>query len=152
MRIHWALAAALAASPAAALDDLTGTWSGSLTCDGATPSLFTRSKSELVIQIDDDPSGTAYVSIGDGTYRVAVIPHPDVPAKGRIAGPTCTYSPATGGRVLDLAVKAKDGSGTGTMRGTLMVVALNQPLTNLCKVKVKRVSTAIPTPIPGCPP
>lgn len=146
------LAAALAAGPAHALDDLTGKWEGTLVCNGANAALWLHSKSQIAITIDDDPSGTAYAQIG-GIYRLGVIPHPDSPSKGRVAGFDCAVSPDFAGYALDVSVKVKPGSELGTMRGQLVIIgAVPTPSVNTCKIKAKRVETTIPAPIPGCPP
>ena len=145
-------AATLAASPALALEDLTGSWLGTATCDVVSAALHDKTKIDVTVVIDDDPTGNAFLTLDAVTYHVVVIEDPDSPAKGRVGGQECNANPDLGVDVLALSVKAKDGSDKGTMSGELVVTRTGKaPRVSVCKVKLKRVSTTIETPIIGCP-
>jgi hypothetical protein len=145
-------AASLAASSAGALEDLTGSWLGTATCDIVLPAQHDKVKSDVTVVIDDDPTGNAFLTFNAVTYHVAVIEDPDSPAKGRVGGQECNASAILGVDVLALSVKAKDGSDKGTMSGELVTTRTGKaPTVSVCKVKLKRVSTTIETPITDCP-
>jgi hypothetical protein len=145
-------AATLAASPALALEDLTGSWLGTATCDVVTVLEHEKTKENVTVVIDDDPTGNAFLTLGIATYHVTVIEDPDSPSKGRVGGQECNANPDLGVDALALSVKAKDGSDKGTMSGELVTTRTGKaPRVAVCKVKLKRTSTTIEAPILGCP-
>ena len=145
-------AATLAANAAAALEDLTGSWLGTRTCDSVSALEHEKTKENVTLVIDDDPSGNAFLDLQGVTYHVAVLDDPDAPAKGRVGGQECNANPDNGVDALGLTVKAKDGSDKGTMAGELVSVRTGEvPRVTVCKLKLKRASTTIETPLTGCP-
>jgi hypothetical protein len=146
------VAASLAARPALALEDLTGTWLGSMTCDAVTAVDHEKTKVSVTVEIDDDPSGDAFLTLDGVTYDLAVLADPDAPtSKGRVVGQECNAS-SLGVDVLHLSVKAKDGSEKGTMTGVRIGSRTGiVHSATLCKVKLKRVDATIEIPIIGCP-
>jgi hypothetical protein len=146
-------AAALAASSAGALEDLTGSWLGTRTCDSVSSLEHEKTRENVTLVIDDDPSGNAFLSLQGVTYHVAVLDDPDAPTKaGRVGGQECNASPELGVDALALTVKAKDGSEKGSMAGALLSVRTGKaPRVTVCKLKLKRASTTIEAPITDCP-
>ena len=145
-------AAVIAASSAGALEDLTGSWLGTRTCDSVSTLEHEKTKENVTLVIDDDPSGNAFLNLEGITYHVAVLADPDAPAKGRVGGQECNANPDTGVDALALTAKAKDGSDKGTLSGDLLSLRTGDvPRVTVCKLKLKRASTTIETPIAGCP-
>lgn len=145
-------AATLAASSSGALEDLTGSWLGTRTCDSVSTLEHEKTKEDVTLVIDDDPSGDAFLDLQGVTYHVTVLADPDAPAKGRVGGQECNASPDNGVDALALTAKAKDGSDKGTLSGDLVSVRTGKvPRVTVCKLKLKRASTTIETPIIGCP-
>jgi hypothetical protein len=146
------VATALAVSPAGALEDLTGSWLGTRTCDSVSTLEHEKTKENVTLVIDDDPSGNAFLNLQGVTYHVAVLADPDAPAKGRVGGQECNANPDSGVDALALTAKAKDGSAKGTLSGDLLSVRTGDvPRVTVCKLKLKRASTTIETPITDCP-
>jgi hypothetical protein len=150
------LALVLTARPAAALGDLTGTWEGTMACTTSTPSGIYRGKEEITISLYDDLLGTLFGFFnGSFPLSVGLIPFMSPPSKGVITAYSCAFDPASsGGYTLQLSVTAKEGSEKGTLKGTFISQAVGPDAgAVLCKVRAKRVDTAIPSPMPGaCPP
>lgn len=76
--------AALAATPAAALDDLTGDWVGTVVCDFTDAAGSTQTTSPASLHIDDDVAGGnpfAYFN-NVGVFRLTIVSGPDAPQKG----------------------------------------------------------------------
>jgi hypothetical protein len=146
------VAAVCAASSAGALEDLTGSWAGTATCDSVTPGLHEKAKEAFSIVIDDDESGNAFLTAGAATFHVTVIEDANAPAKGRVGGQECNADAGNGVDALALTVKAKDGSDKGTMSGVLVGVRTNPTFrVQTCNLKLKRTTTTIETPITACP-
>ena len=148
-------AAALAAAPAAALDDLTGFWEGTVVCDRTDDTGSSRTSSPASIQLDDDGAGNAFGYFNNlGVFRFTIVSGADEPQRGRIGGPSCAFSEQTGGSLAHALVKLKPGSEKGSMKGELLTLGLGASphIVQLCKLKLKRTSLTIPTPIPSCPP
>jgi hypothetical protein len=146
--------AILAAAPARALPDLTGSWTGTLVCDAiAQIGGATHSKAPVTLVVDDTQTGLAYARLAVLQFHVTVLADPDAPAKGRIGGPECNNSFAETTSVLQLSVKAKDGSAKGTLAGELVTTSIGtQRGVQVCRLKLKRATTTIETPIEPCVP
>ena len=88
-----------------------------------------------------------------GFFRLTTVSGPDAPQRGRIGGPDCAFSALTGGWVIQAAVKEKPSSEGGSLKGELIAlgVGTNPHRVEVCKLKLKRTATTIPTPIPDCP-
>lgn len=145
---------ALGATPALALGDVTGTWEGTLACTTASTAGIERTKHDFSLGLYDDLIGGVFGHFSGVSLSIGLIPDPGSPSKGTITALTCSMDPQAGGYTLHLAVTAKEGSEKGTLKGTFVSTSVSPvPGSQLCKVRAKRVDTAIPTPTPGsCPP
>src|SRR5262245_7998499 len=111
---RWLLVSAiLALAPlrAAALDDLTGTYEGKLSCEGANGTENFRSSSDIAVFVDDANDGSAFLYVNNiGYFHVAIVSPSGAPDSGRLGGPSCGFTFAAGGQLFQAAVRAKDGS------------------------------------------
>jgi hypothetical protein len=150
-----AIVALLAASAAPALDDLTGTYTGKFDCQGTSDVDEVDIKLENSLYVDEAASGTAYVYINNTLtyFRTAIVSAPGEDDRGRVGGPDCNASPSNGGSFLQAEVKAKPGSGKATLKGDFVTLGVggSPHIVQVCRLNLKRVSTTIPAPIPGCP-
>jgi len=141
------------AGPAAALGDLTGTYQGSLACESTTDVESTRSKIDATLYVDDNGAGNVFVYLNNSLqiFRAAVVA-PGGSDQGRLGGPACAISPATGGWTIRAAVKAKAGSTSASMKGEFVTVSVGASAhsVQVCRFSVQRVSLGDPN-ITSCP-
>jgi hypothetical protein len=144
----------LGGAPAGALGDVTGTWEGTLSCTHATSAGTEKTRSDITIALYDDFIGPLVGTFQGTPIRFQLVVFDDSPSKGALTGVSCAIAPEEGGYTFHLLVAAKEGSEKGTMKGTFVATSHpDNPGGSLCKLRAKRVSTAIPDPIPGgCPP
>jgi hypothetical protein len=149
------VAAAFSASSAGALDDLTGQYSGKLTCDATSNFENLRSSFETTLYLDDGGAGTAYAYINNTGlfFRTSVVSAPEKPDQGRVGGPDCNVSPANGGSFIQAVVKSKAGSDKASLKGEFVTlgVGASPRIVQVCRFNLKRTTTALLSPIPGCP-
>lgn len=149
-----AFAFAFGAGPAAALDDVTGVYSGTIACESTDGSGETRTPSQATsLYVDDAGSETAYAYLNNSgyTFRLAAVGGPGS-AQGRLAGPGCTMTSVAGGPLLHFEIKAKPGSDKASLRGELVVlnVGANTHYVTVCRLSLRRTTTTLPAPI-ACP-
>jgi hypothetical protein len=150
------VAIALSASPAGALDDLTGQYSGKLTCDATSNFENLHSSIETTLFLDDGGAGTAYVYINNSGlfFKTSVVSTPDKPDKGRVGGGDCDVSPANGGSFIQAVVKSKAGSDQASLKGEFVTlgVGASPHIVQVCRFNLKRTTTTLALPITSCPP
>jgi hypothetical protein len=142
------------ALPAAALDDLTGTYQGKLTCDSTNATENFRSSMDTAFYVDDANDGSAFVYINNTliVFRVAIAEPSETPDTGRFGGPSCGFTFAAGGSLLHGAVRSKEGEDKASLRGVFVLNPLGGPALTSCSYSVRRTSRSIPDPITACPP
>lgn len=145
--------AALDAAPAAAIGNLTGSYSGSMSCESTTDVESSRSKLPAGFYVDDNGGGNVFIYVNNTlqTFRTAVVA-PGGADQGQLGGPACAIAPATGGWTIRAAVKAKPGSTSASMKGELAIfgVGASPHSVQLCRFSVRRVSTDDPN-LTACP-
>ena len=154
-RLAALLALAFAATPADALGDVTGTWEGTLACTHSTAAGIDHTKTDVAIGLHDDLVGGLFAHFNGGVpIRLSLVANPDSPSKGSLTGVSCDMAPDNGGYTFHLSVTAKEGSEKGKMKGVFLSTSHpDNPGGAICKLRAKRVSTAIPSPTPSiCPP
>ena len=150
-----ALAASLALGAPAAAFDLSGTWTGKVTCrgtfDGAPQA--TTSTSTLLV---DDGGSTLDLAVDGVHFSAASYPAAGHEQKGEIAVIRCdtnsTRSADFGGEFGRLRVATNPSKGTGSIAGTSFkasVLVASSVFT--CHWAFKRISTA-PVTLQGCTP
>ena len=158
MRIFATLAflvGALAATPAAALGDVTGTWEGTLACTHASTAGTEHTKQQgITLELYDDFIGGLLARFQGTPLRLQLVAFGSSPAKGALTGVSCAIDPEEGGYTFHLLVSAKPGSEKGTLKGTFVSTSHpDNPGGSICKLRAKRVSAAVPNPAPAiCPP
>jgi hypothetical protein len=142
-----AAVALAAAAPAAAIDDVTGTYEGKLTCRQISNGTATKVKQDVVVGLDEGKGGFVAVDVGSLATAIGGILVEDTAKtdRAKIVGVECgvTYLNTVGGALhADLVIKP--GSDKGTVKGTLVVMDEAVPLGSLCTFTAKRTSTTPP--------
>ncbi len=137
--------------PAAALDDGTGVYSGTIACDTTDSSGRSRKPSESTrLDVDDTGSDTAYAYLDNTgyTFQLARLAGPGA-TQGRLARPGCTMTSAAGGPLLQLEIKAKPGPQKASLRGEFIVfeVGANPHSVTACRLSLRRTTTTLSGPI-----
>src|SRR5262245_57432363 len=156
VRIFLVMMATLAASPALALNDLDGIYTGKFACQGATDFATLDSTVEGALYVDEGQNNIVSVHFPNaGLYfRTTVVSAPDEDSFGRLGGPDCDVTPTVGGHFLQAEVKAKPGSDKASLKGefvTLRVGGSADHLVEVCRFNLKRTNP-LPQSIPLCPP
>ena len=144
----------LAGPAAGALGDLTGTWQGTMSCTHFTTAGVGRTRNDFSFGLYDDFIGGLLAHFQGTPIRLQQVDYDGSLSKGALTGVSCAIDPEEGGYTFHLAVTAKEGSEKGTLKGTFVSTSHpDNPGGAICKLRAKRVSTAIPSPMPSiCPP
>jgi uncharacterized protein (DUF427 family) len=139
----------LGACPAAALEDLTGTWEGTLACESIDDGFRGQVSGPVTLEIDDGGSGgigLVLPTVGNmlGSYVV----DNEHPERAVLQVTTCELTPIqAASAVMHGEFKTKPGSVKATFTGTLIVLDGPGESTSLCELKLKRIDTSSVTPI-----
>ena len=146
-----------AGAPARAIDDLSGTYTGTLACrtyePGEKPA---KSKRDITIEVSDiaqDP--LVYLRIFDGDTPIGGTIHasryPDAkPDRVKLAGADCTFDVySQDGVAFRTDAVIPSGSAKGTLKGTLSRQTPTPPTLEICTFAAKRTATE-PTGIDIC--
>jgi uncharacterized protein (DUF427 family) len=143
-----ALFVLLGATRAFALEDLTGTWEGQISCeaiDGDVVAHFSAAATAYVADAGAGLIGVQVQSIGTfiGRYQVEAA-HPD---HAVVQGASCDFDEEdVDGAVLRLDAKTKAGSTKASLAGTLIIVDGPGETSTQCELKLKRTSLLGLTP------
>jgi hypothetical protein len=144
---------AIAASPAAAIDDLSGVWEGKFSCDATSPTTTSlRDKPDATLYLEDRGDGTGRARFNNVTVfpiPVTIVSGADKPGLGRLAGVMCGFDADTGGILVQGRASLKPGSEKGTLTGEVISFVAQQ--VSICRFKVKRRGP-LPGPVGDCPP
>jgi hypothetical protein len=144
-----ALALAVAA-PALALDTLTGTYTGKMSCKGYANQAPTKSKQDITIDVIDSKGFVLQVRAGATDVGTAVFAFKIEDAvktdRGTFAGVDCTLTSISGdGIALRGDAVVKPGNGKATLKGSLTRQDVDgDGLVEHCTFSVKRTSTTAP--------
>lgn len=147
----WAL---LLGQPAAAIDDVTGTYTGKLSCRQILAGAASKSKQDVSVEIIEGKGGGISLDITAGATVIAqavvafLVEDAAKAERGTITGPECGLGVVSreGATVhADLTIKA--GSENGKLKGTLIGMDDEAGLARICTFTAKRTSTAEPTVI-----
>ena len=146
------LLAALGALPAAAIDgNLGGVYDAKFSCGGIGAGVQGKYKFEselLMVQVDP---GNVIFQIADipGSGAGYVLTNAQKTTQGTITAISCNLGAADlNGTSLQASVKTKP-SGAVTLKGTLVLFALDTASGNVCKFSAKRTSSG-PVKLVGC--
>ena len=134
-------------SPAAAIDSVTGTYEGKMTCRQISNGATTKEKQDVTVDVFEGVSNFVGLDVGTASTKIGAVLVEDTEKSDRakVVGVECgvTYLNTLGG-ALHADVVIKPGSDKGTMKGTLIVMDEFAPLGSLCTFTAKRTSTAEP--------
>ena len=153
----FAAVALATASPAQAIDNMTGLYNGKMSCKGNQDGVPTKSKGLASVSVLEDTTIRLLVTLDGvllgGPVNVFRLTEDAKPDRAKIQGldcPSSTSSTASLTVVGDVAIKA--GTEKGTIKGTLIRRNQGDPsLIEACTFTVKRTSTELPEVVP-CPP
>lgn len=141
----------LGALPAAAVEDLTGSYDVKLVCAGIDSGAVGKQKVETTLDIVDLGGGQilfdmgAYPS-GEG-YVIAQTAKPDL---GVASGMTCDFDTEDrNGFLLRVDVKTKAGSDKVALKGIVVIFEEPEAESAVCKLKATRTST-LATKLDSC--
>jgi|GEM_PF-4594105 len=150
-RPRWALVgiAALAlAAPAEAIDDVTGTYEGTITCREIAGGVAAKTKRDVVVEVVEGKAPFASVDVtADGTpIATAVLGLLAEDAaksdRGKVAGIECGFDFLDReGATFHADVLIEPGSEKGTLKGTLLDMDDELGIAAICTFKAKRTST-----------
>jgi len=138
--------APIALGALAAASDLSGTWTGKVSCRGTFDGVPQTTTSASTLLVED--GGTSLTLAVDGVhYNGASYPAPANPAKGEIAVIRCdtnsTRSADFGGEFGRLRVMTNASTGKGTLAGTTLKASVLVGRTlSTCHWAFKRISAA----------
>jgi hypothetical protein len=149
------LGAFLAAAPAGAVENLTGTYEGKIKCQSLVNGVFDTFKQDLTVEIlDDGAEGVAVelVTFDPRAFIGFVVPFPK-PQSGVLSAGACAFaSPGNlNGGTLQGEVKTKPGSDKASVRFNVTLMDDATLTAETCLVTAKRVSSTAPT-LPVCAP
>jgi hypothetical protein len=150
--------AVAAAAPAGAIDNMTGSYTGNLSCKGYAGGTPSKSKHAATAVVVEDETIRLRLSadgapFGD-TVSVFRLPNETKPDRAKIQGLDC---PSTSSSPQSLTIEGdvviKPGSEKGTIKGSLIRRdSLGMPAAiEVCTFALKRTSTELPEVLP-CPP
>jgi len=144
-----ALLVLLGARPAAALESLTGTWEGKISCDAIDGGTVAHFSAPATVYFDDGGAGLMGIGIQTSTnFFARYVVDAARPDQAVIQASSCDFDTDTvEGTVLRGEVKTKAGSTSASFSGTLIVLDGPGATTTECTLKLKRVSLAAPMPI-----
>jgi hypothetical protein len=153
------LAVTLAASPSAAIDDISGEWIGKRSCDITNFTGSAHFNQDVVLYVDqlkksDVDSAFAYLDPPGFPLRLVVTFGASKGTRARVAGHACDFSEATGGYVFHASANIKSGSDKGAMTGKLIDYHIGQfEFVTVCHLKLRRIRSTIDAPLscPGSP-
>jgi hypothetical protein len=158
-RIRLLAATALAlglAAPAGAIDNLTGSWTGKVSCKGSAAGAPSNSKNDLSISVVQTKGthmrfAAGGVALGDPVV-VYVLADATKADRAKTQGLDCGSGPESLATLtMQADVVIKPGSEKGTMKGSLIRRdASGSGLIAVCTFTAKRTSTELPE-VPTCP-
>jgi uncharacterized protein (DUF427 family) len=146
VQVSLALLLLLAARPAAALDDLTGSWAGRVSCEVINDGTRTSTKSVSLVGIDDAGTGSVALSI-DGIDFIGRIETDEArPDEGVLFATSCDFDSGNQvGAVIHGDVKTKPGSVKASLTGTVLLMNGPSGFAERCELKLQRLDLVEPT-------
>ena len=145
----------LAGLPAAAIDDVTGTYTGKLSCRQMLAGAASKSKQEITVLVIAGKGGGISLEIDAGATTIAdavvafLVEDAAKADRGTLTGPECSLSAGNReGATVYADVVIKPGSEQGKLKGTLIGMDDVGGLAKVCSFTAKRTSTAAPPIIP----
>jgi hypothetical protein len=141
-------ALAVGASPVQALESMSGTYAGKMSCKGYEGTAPTKGKQDITIDVIQEKGIALRVSAGTqlGNEVLAVLAQDAAKTdKGKIGGVDCDLNLATlTGIAIQGDVTVKAGGGKASIKGTLLRLNDAGTVIDVCSYSVKRTSTTAP--------
>ena len=144
--------ALLGAAPAAAIENLEGTYAAKLSCRGMAGGGKDKFKQETEISITQtNPENVRFALEGLASGTGFLLSDGATQGNGTLSGVSCALTSANyEGLSLQLDVKTRPGSDQASFSGSLHLFDLSGGAAHVCKFKAKRVD-ATPPNLLGCP-
>jgi hypothetical protein len=145
-----------AGAPARAIDSLTGTYEGKMSCKGQSGINATKTKADIKIDVLDAEVDLLQVTVLPvlpvGAVVELLVLGPLVkPDRAKIGGVDCTLERlAKSGIALQADAVIKPGSEKGTLKGSFFHYEGAASIVDVCTFAVKRTTTTAPELL-GCP-
>lgn len=137
---------ALAGAPAAAVDDVTGTYEGKMTCNEIADGFPGKSKRDVTVAVIEE-MGEIILDILAGEDEVGTalrgfVADDSAKAKrGKLTALQCGLSVGNrNGAVIHADVRIKPGSEKGKLKGTVILMETATGTAALCKISAKRTT------------
>jgi hypothetical protein len=130
-----------------AVEDLTGTYEGTLRCVTTTAGVPSKSKQAVTVEVADNGDEGVTFEIPTVEDRIVglVIQDAVKGEHGVLPAASCDYEAFDQeGLVARLAVRTKVGSEKASLKGTLLRTSLEDESSAICTLDAKRVSTTLP--------
>jgi hypothetical protein len=149
-RIGFAIAAAALAlgSPAAALDDISGTYAGKMSCKGYAAGAPSKAKHDVTIEVAEGKVNLMRILIGmnqlGSNIHFTLAEDSAKQDRGKVGGVDCTLGWLTqNGLSVQADAVVKPGSEKGTLKGEVQHLDA-EGIVETCSFSVKRASTTPP--------
>ena len=141
--------ALLCAAPGAAIDSVSGTWEGKLTCREVAGGVASKTKQDVTVRIGED-MGNVGVDVHSGMTPIAtaiggfLAEDGAKQNKAKLVGIECglSWNQQSGG-AIQADVTIPPGSTKGTLKGTLTLMDSATTRAAQCTFSAKRTSTVV---------
>jgi hypothetical protein len=148
-----AASALVLSAPAQAIESISGTYAGKISCKGYSGTQASKSKNDVTIEVLDSKLLLIRVTVGaeqiGSTINSFMLEDSNKTDRGKVVGVDCSLGwPTIAGVSLEADAVVKAGSEKGTLKGTLTE---SDPMgtIDVCSFSVKRTATTAPE-IPPC--
>jgi hypothetical protein len=142
-------AGVLAASPALALDSLTGTWSGKASCQVISSGARDKGSVEMQVEIDDGGNGGVGIDLGGyGNFMGRYYVDAARPDRAVLQAASCEVDgPTLNGSILHAELRTKPGKVKASLAGTLILMDGPSDAAGICEIELERIDLTAPSPI-----
>jgi hypothetical protein len=142
-------------APAQAIESLTGSYAGKMSCKGQSGVDATKSKQDITVEVLDSEVVLLQVTTPPlplGAVVELLVLEPIVkPDRAKVGGVDCNLTRLSkSGIALHADAVIKPGSEKGTLKGSLIRYEGKASIIDVCSFSVKRTSTTAPELL-GCP-
>jgi hypothetical protein len=142
----------LTSGPALAVGSLSGTYEGKLRCETTTAGVVTKTRQDVVVEVDDaETRGVTFEILAGGGQAIEdriiglVIQDGLKSENGVLPVASCDYESFDQvGLVARLAVRVKADGTKASLKGTLLRSDIEEATSSICTLDVKRVATEAP--------
>jgi hypothetical protein len=138
--------------PALAVGDLSGTYEGKLRCETTAEGVVTRTKQDVVVEVDDAKTRGVTFEILAGAGQavedriIGLVIQDGLKAEnGVLPAASCDYESFDQvGLVARLAVRVRADGTKASLKGALLRSDIEEATSSICTLDVKRVATEVP--------